>query len=284
MVSRSVRALFYGVAAALLTGCASGSGTPPPKEQAAAPPAPAPAPPRVTLNEVKSTQDAQAQEIARLGAELKAQDAQQSFLVTELKSLSEQVTKLKASLDEAESAVRALRATPVAPETRPVTPPAPPPGSAPAIVTSSPPPTVSAPPPSPASPGPRNVEAERMFAAALAQLRAGNDGQAALEFTEFVTQFASHPQAAAAQNYIGEAFYRQRDFRQAAAEFQKTVDSHTQATPVSEALLKIGLCQRALGDAAAAKAAWEQVIKQFPKTDAARQARTLLAAKPGGPR
>ena len=283
MVSRSVRALFYGVAAALLTGCASGSGTAPPKEQAAAPPAPAPAPPRVTLNEVKSAQDAQAQEIARLGAELKAQDAQQSFLVTELKSLSEQVTKLKASLDEAESAVRALRATPVAPETRPVTPPAPPPGSAPAIVTSPSPPTVSAPPAS-APPGPRNVEAERMFAAALAQLRAGNDGQAALEFTEFVTQFPSHAQAAAAQNYIGEAFYRQRDFRQAAAEFQKTVDNYTQATPVSEALLKIGLCQRALGDAAAAKAAWEQVIKLFPKTDAARQARTLLAAKPGGAR
>jgi len=123
-----------------------------------------------------------------------------------------------------------------------------------------------------------------MFAAALTQLRSGNDGQAALQFTEFVTQYPSHPQAAAAQNYIGEAFYRQRDFRQAAAEFQKTVDNYTQAPPVSEALLKIGLCQRALGDAAAAKAAWEQVIKQFPKTDAARQARTLLAAKPGGPR
>ena len=283
MVSRSVRTLFYGVAAALLTGCASGSGTPPPKEQAAAAPAPAPAPPRVTLNEVKSTQDAQAQEIARLGAELKAQDAQQSFLVAELKTLSEQVTKLKASLDEAESAVRALRATPVAPETRPAAPPAPPPGSAPAIVTSPPSPTVSA-PAAPAPPGPRNVEAERMFAAALAQLRAGNDGQAALEFTEFVTQFPSHPQAAAAQNYIGEAFYRQRDFRQAAAEFQKTVDNYTQATAVPEALLKIGLCQRALGDAAAARAAWEQVIKQFPKSDAARQARTLLAAKPGGAR
>jgi tol-pal system protein YbgF len=279
MVSCSVRALFYGVAAALLTGCASGNGTPPPKEQAVA----APAPPRVTLNDVKSTQDAQAQEIARLGAELKAQDAQQSFLVAELKSLSEQVTKLKASLDEAEGAVRALRATPVAPETRPAAPPAPPPGSAPAIVTSPLPPTVSA-PPAPVSSGPRNVEAERMFAAALTQLRSGNDGQAALEFAEFVTQHPSHPQAAAAQNYIGEAFYRQRDFRQAAVEFQKTVDNYTQATPVSEALLKIGLCQRALGDAAAAKAAWEQVIKQFPKTDAARQARTLLAAKPGGPR
>src|SRR6266571_2841880 len=248
MVSRSVRALFYGVAAALLTGCTSGLSTPPPNEQAAAPPPP-PAPPRVTLNDVKSTQDAQAQEIA--------------LLVAELKTLSEQVTKLKGSLEEAESAVRAMRAIPVAPESRPPAPPAPPPGSAPTIAPSPAPPPVSA---APAPAAPRNVDAERMFAAALAQLRAGNDGQAALEFTEFVTQFPTHPQAAAAQNYIGEAFYRQRDFRQAAAEFQKTVDSYTQATPVSEALLKIGLCQRALGDAAAARAAWEQVIKQFPKT------------------
>ena len=129
------------------------------------------------------------------------------------------------------------------------------------------------------APPSRNAEADRLFAAALAKLRAGDDGQAALEFTEFVAQFPSHPQAAAAQNHIGEAYYRQRDYRQAMAEFQKTVDSYTQAAQVSEALLKIGLCQRALGDAAKAKASWEQVVKQFPKSDAARQARTLLASK-----
>src|SRR5215475_7842027 len=286
MVSRSARALFYGVAATLLTGCASGSGTPPPKEGAVPP---APEPPKVTLTDVKSTQDAQAQEIARLGAELKAQDAQQSFLVAELKTLSEQVAKLKASLEEAESAVRSMRATPVAPESRPAAPPAPPPGSAPAIVTPpaaapavpapSAAPTPSAPPapPSTATPtaaaAPRNLEAERMFAGALARFRAGDDGQAALEFTEFVSQYPTHPQAAASQNYIGDAYYRQRDYRQAATEFQKTVDTYTQPTAVSEALLKIGLCQRALGDMPSARAAWERVVKDFPRTDAARQAR-----------
>jgi tol-pal system protein YbgF len=280
MVSRSARAVLGGVVAALLTGCASGSGPPPPKEQAAPAPGPAPPPP-VTLNDVKSTQDAQAQEIARLGAELKAQDAQQSFLVAELKTLSEQVSKLKASLEEAEGAVRAMRATPVPPEARPAAPPAPPPGSAPVIVPAPPPPSASAPP---ASPAPRSLDAERVFAGALARLRAGDDGQAALEFTEFVTQFPNHPRAAAAQNYIGEAYYRQRDFRQAAAEFQKTVDGYTQAMAVSEALLKIGLCQRALGDLPAARAMWERVLKEYPKTDAARQARTLLASKSGGGR
>jgi len=281
MLSRSTRALLWCVVAAALAGCSSGRGAPTPQEQAAAS-APAPAPPRVTLGDVKNTQDAQGQEIARLGAELKAQDAQQSFLVAELKTLGEQVAKLKSSLEEAEGAVRAMRATPVAPESRPAAPPAPPPGSAPAIAPAPAAPSTGAAPP--AGPAPRNVEADRLFAGALAKLRAGDDGQAALEFAEFVAQFPTHPQASAAQNYIGETFYRQRDYRQAAAEFQKTADTYTQAAQVSEALLKIGLCRRALGDAAGARSAWEQVIKQFPKGDAARQARALLASRTGGGR
>ena len=102
--------------------------------------------------------------------------------------------------------------------------------------------------------------------------------------TEFVAQFPTHPLAASAQNNIGEAFYRQRDYRQAVAEFQKTVDTYPQAPQVSEALLKIGLSQRAMGDLSAARATWERVVKEFPKSDAARQARTLLAAKPGSSR
>jgi tol-pal system protein YbgF len=275
MLSLTARALLCGVAAAALAGCTSARGAQTPQEAA---------PPRITLVDVKSAQDAQAQEIARLAADVKAMDAQQAFLVAEIKSLSEQLAKLKTALDEqlanfktslddAESAMRSLRATPVPPESRPAPAPAPPPTPAPAPASPASGPTPS-----------RNTEADRMFAAALAKLRAGDDGQAALEFTEFVTQYPAHPQAAAAQNYIGDAYYRQREYRQALGEYQKTVDTYTQAAQVSEALLKIGLCQRALGDGARAKTSWEQVIKQFPKSDAARQARTLLAARPAAGR
>jgi tol-pal system protein YbgF len=275
MLSHTARALLCGVAAAALAGCSSARGAQTPQEAA---------PPRITLVDVKSAQDAQAQEIARLAADVKAMDAQQAFLVAEIKSLSEQLAKLKTSLDEqlaklktslddAESAMRSLRATPVPPESRPAPAPAPPPTPAPAPASPASGPTPS-----------RNTEADRMFAAALAKLRGGDDGQAALEFTEFVTQYPAHPQAAAAQNYIGDAYYRQREYRQALGEYQKTVDTYTQAAQVSEALLKIGLCQRALGDGARAKTSWEQVIKQFPKSDAARQARTLLAARPAAGR
>ena len=275
MLSLTARALLCGVAAAALAGCTSARGAQTPQEAA---------PPRITLVDVKSAQDAQAQEIARLAGDVKAMDAQQAFLVAEIKSLSEQLAKLKTSLDEqlakfktslddAESAMRSLRATPVPPESRPAPAPAPPPTPAPAPASPASGPTPS-----------RNTEADRMFAAALAKLRAGDDGQAALEFTEFVTQYPAHPQAAAAQNYIGDAYYRQREYRQALGEYQKTVDTYTQAAQVSEALLKIGLCQRAVGDGARAKTSWEQVIKQFPKSDAARQARTLLAARPAAGR
>lgn len=279
MPSFPARALLCGVAAAALTGCASGRGAQTPQD---APPA------RITLADVKSAQDAQAQDLARLAGDVKAMDAQQAFLVAEIKSLGEQIAKLKASLSDAEGEMRSLRATPVPPESRPApavvpspaAPAAPEPVPAPAPRPASP----SAAAPAPAAPPSRNAEADRMFAAALAKLRAGDDGQAALEFTEFVAQFPSHPQAAAAQNHIGDAYYRQRDYRQAMGEFQKTVDGYTQAAQVSEALLKIGLCQRSLGDSARAKASWEQVVKQFPKSDAARQARALLAARPAGGR
>jgi tol-pal system protein YbgF len=277
MLSLSIRTLLCGVVAVALTGCAGGRGAQSPPD---APPA------RVTLADMKSAQDAQAQEITRLAGDVKALDAQQAFLVAEIKNLSDQIAKLKSSLSEAEGEMRSLRATPVPPESRPAPPFVPPPAPAPAPAP-IPAPASRAPAPAatvPAAPPSRNAEADRMFAAALAKLRAGDDGQAALEFTEFVTQFPGHPLAAAAQNYIGEAYYRQRDYRQAMGEFQKTVDGYTQAAQVSEALLKIGLCQRSLGDPARAKASWEQVVKQFPKSDAARQARSLLAARPAGGR
>ena len=284
MLSLSVRALLCGVAAAALAGCTSGRSAQTPQDAPAA---------KVTLADMKNTQDAQTQEIARLAGDVKAMDAQQAFLVAEIKNLSDQIAKLKSSLTEAEGAMRSLRAAPAPPESRPVFPfvPLPAPALAPVpIPAPAPRPTApadsapSTPAAVPAAPPSRDTEADRVFAAALAKLRGGDDGQAALEFTDFVVQYPAHPQVAAAQNHIGEAYYRQRDYRQAMAEFQKTVDGYTQAAQVSEALLKIGLCQRALGDAARAKASWEQVVKQFPKSDAARQARTLLASRAAAPR
>src|SRR3970040_1034903 len=121
MLSLSVRALLFGVPPAALAGGASGRGAETPQD---APPA------RVTLADMKNAQDAQGQEIARLAGDVKAMDAQQAFLVAEVKTLSEQIAELKSSLSEAEGAVRSLRATPVPPQSRPAPPFVPPPAPA----------------------------------------------------------------------------------------------------------------------------------------------------------
>jgi tol-pal system protein YbgF len=98
-----------------------------------------------------------------------------------------------------------------------------------------------------------------------------------VEFSELVDRFPQHPLASNSQYWVGEVYYRQRDFRQALVEFQKLVDGYPQGAQVPEALLKLGLCHRALKDAAAARESFERVVKGYPGTNAASQARSLLS-------
>src|SRR5215813_2587799 len=94
------RAIMCAVAALLVAGCSSGSKSAAPASSGPAERSAAERPPRpATLEEVRKTQETQTQEVGRLAGEVKALDAQQAFLVTELKSLSEQLAKLKASID-----------------------------------------------------------------------------------------------------------------------------------------------------------------------------------------
>jgi len=67
-----------------------------------------------------------------------------------------------------------------------------------------------------------------------------------------------------------------RDFRGALAEFEALVAAAPRGEKVADALLKIGLCQKNLGDAPRAKRTWERVVKDYPASLAARQARALL--------
>jgi tol-pal system protein YbgF len=131
---------------------------------------------------------------------------------------------------------------------------------------------------------PADPAAEKLFARALAGFRAGEPGQAVLELTDFLGRFPRHERAPSAQWWVGEAYYQQRDFRQALVEFQRVVEQYPESPSVAEALVKIGLCHRALDDAARARAAWEQVTRDHPASDAAARARSLLAGRSAAPR
>src|SRR5438552_1163853 len=60
------------------------------------------------------------------------------------------------------------------------------------------------------------------------------------------------------------------------AELDALVGAAPSGGKVPDALLKIGLCQRSLGDGALAKRTWERLVRDFPESVAARQARVLL--------
>jgi tol-pal system protein YbgF len=248
-----LRAAVLVGAAAVLAGCASGEAERRGREIAAL---------RAQVDELRKAQEAAAGEIGRLAGELKAVDAQQAFLVGEAKAAAEERQRVRSALEQHERAISALR------------------GSVEELAKKPPPP----PPPAPApsrpnhTQGTREITADKLFASAMANFRAEEHGQAVLEFTELIERFPKHPLAAAAQYWIGEAYYRQRDFRQALVEFEKVVDGYPQSPQVPEALLKMGLCFRALRDLARARATWERVAKDHPGTDAAAQARSLLVS------
>jgi len=220
------------------------------------------------VEELKKGQDQMGKDVGKLAGELKALDAQAAFLVGETKTAATDREHLKAAIQEQDGAVKGLRSALDEMNQKVAT-------------LSVPPPAPPAPKPA-AAPAGRDVTAEKLYATAMTSFRGEEHGQAVLEFTELVDKFPKHTLAASAQYWIGEAYYRQRDFNQAVTEFQKVPDLYPQSPPVAEALLKLGMCYRALHDLPRARETWEQVVKSHPRTEAATQARALLASLSGG--
>lgn len=205
---------------------------------------------RSQIDELRRAQEASVQAVSRLSEDVKALSAQSAFLVSEAKGIRAELTRVGPIVDEDHALVQSLRAS--VDELR---------GSAAAPASTS-----------------GNVAVEKMYAAAMASFQVDDYRQALLGWTELARKFPDDPLAASAQYWIGETHYRQRDFRSALAEFRKVVDAYSKSPQVPEALLKVGLCYRALMDAARARETWEQLTANYPTTNAAGQARALLAA------
>jgi len=116
---------------------------------------------------------------------------------------------------------------------------------------------------------------EQEYAAALATYRAREHGQAVIDFLDFIAKYPKHPLAGNAQYWIGEAYWAQRDYRQALVEFEKVFDHGPGKAP--DAQLKIGLCYLRLGDVQRAQQAWQRVVNEYPKSESAAMAKSLLA-------
>jgi polar amino acid transport system permease protein len=144
-----------------------------------------------------------------------------------------------------------------------------------------------------ASPGQRQagppMSAEDLFDRGMESFRAGELGQAVLDFAEFVDKHRTHPLVASAHFWIGEAYFRSRDFEHAAGEYQKAIDLAPAGERTPDALLRLGLALRSLRREDRAREIWGRLVRDFPESEAALRARAVLrqpgrAVRPAEPR
>jgi len=207
---------------------------------------------RSQLDELRKGQEANTRALAQLAGQMKALDAQSAFVLGEVKASSEERARVKATIDETSAGLRDVQGTVDKLSKQMAAPPAP--------VEASP---------------------EQLYTKAMASVTAEEYAQALAAFRELTTKFPQHALASNAQYWIGETLYRQQDFSTALVEFRRVIDGYPTSPQVPEALLKIGFCHRALKDQEGARATWEQLTKDYPGTNAATQASSLLATLGG---
>lgn len=131
------------------------------------------------------------------------------------------------------------------------------------------------------------AEEKRDFDEALARLRAADFGAASAALNGFLKRYPNTGYRESAQYWLGNAHYGLRNYKDAITAFKALVDSAPQHARTPEALLSIANCQVELKDSDAARRVLEQLVKQYPQTEAAQAARDRLltmspapAAKP----
>src|SRR5207253_10708428 len=103
--------------------------------------------------------------------------------------------------------------------------------------------------------------------------------QALLASLDFIAKYPRHPPTDTAQYWIGDAYYVQRDYRQATLEFRRVLDADPRGTKVPDALLKEGLCSLNLHQPGRAYELWRRILREYPDSEAARKAGSFLSAR-----
>src|SRR5258705_1294461 len=118
-------------------------------------------------------------------------------------------------------------------------------------------------------PSATTTPAAELYRAGTAQLKAKNFDAATLSFYDLIVTYPSDPLRESAQFLVADIYFTQKDYRGALAEFEALIDAVPRGERVSDALLKIGQCQKSLGDVSRARRTWkrstsEKRTKQYP--------------------
>jgi tol-pal system protein YbgF len=142
-------------------------------------------------------------------------------------------------------------------------------------------PPSATPPVQPAAPPVRGDASseQRSYESALDQFKAGNYGSAIVGFQTFLKAYPRSALAASAQYWVGNAYYAQRNFKEAIASQRTLVNNYPESQKVPDALLNIASSQLELGDAGGARKTLDNLIAKYPQSEAADKARNRLAGR-----
>jgi tol-pal system protein YbgF len=138
--------------------------------------------------------------------------------------------------------------------------------------------TPGTPTPTP-TPAPTPSTPDEVFSLITQNLETGNNAAARNVAQRFLQDNPGHSRAAEAQYRIGESYQNENAFKEAAAAYQTVVDKYKDSSWAPWAMLRQGECFSALGRKDAAELFWNDVIRLYPKSKAAKEAKTYLSQK-----
>jgi tol-pal system protein YbgF len=121
------------------------------------------------------------------------------------------------------------------------------------------------------------AEEVQAFELAMNAIRASDFSGAARLFQTLTTQFPHSGYVPTALYWQGNAFYAAREYQQAIASYQRMIQAAPRHPRAPEAQLAIANCHLELRDAAAMRKALQQLVEQYPESEAAATARDRLA-------
>ena len=122
-------------------------------------------------------------------------------------------------------------------------------------------------------------EETRLYGEAVGVLRQGDFAGAVGAFTAFQRRYPNSGYATAALYWQANAQYGKRDYKEAISSFRTLVGLAPEHPRAAEALLSIANCQVELKDPKAARRTLDELVKAYPKSEAAQAARERIATK-----
>lgn len=121
-------------------------------------------------------------------------------------------------------------------------------------------------------------EETRQYDAAIKLLRGGNFAGASTALVSFVRSFPSSGYNDSARFWLGNAQYGKRDYKESVATFRSFLSSAPTHPKAPEALLAVANTQVEMKDSKSARATLNELLKNYPQSEASVAAKERLAA------